>query len=131
VNVLTPAEIIEALYGVSFLGVLRNGDVVYSGGSEPPIQPHEDEFHIHPCFRAALNTMQSTKVDEYRGLGHLATHGVVQGISQTVIGRDVPYRAARAFALLEALLESCQRILRQLGRAQLPAETRERVPNAM
>lgn len=127
VDVLTPAGVIEALYGVSFLGVLRNGDVVYSGGSEPPIQPHEDEFHIHPCFRAALNTMQSTKVDEYRGLSHLATHGVAQGISNVVIGRDVAYRPVRVFALLEALVESCQRILRQLGRAHLPAETRERV----
>jgi len=127
VDVLTPDGIIEALYGVSFLGVLRNGDVVYSGGSEPPIQPHEDEFHVHPCFRAALNAMQSTKVDEFRGLDHLSTHGVEQGITNVVIGGAVPYRAARAFVLLEALLESCQRILRQLGRAHLPVETRERI----
>jgi len=126
-DVLTPAGIIEVLYGVSFLGVMRNGDVVYSGGSEPPIQPHEDEFHIHPCFRAALNTMQSTKVDEFRGIMHLATHGMVQGLSNVVIGHVAPYRPARIFALLESLLESCRRILRQLGRAQLPAETRERI----
>ena len=126
-DVLTPNGIIEALYGVSFLGVLRNGDVVYAGGSEPPIQPHEDEFHIHPCFRAALNATQSTKFDEYRGLLHLATHGVAQGIGNVIVGGAVPYRPVRSFALIEALLESCQRILRQLGRAQLPAETRERV----
>src|SRR5712691_672998 len=127
VDVLTPRGIIEVLYGVSFLGVLRNGDVVYPSGSEPPVQPHEDEFHIHPCFRAALNTMQSTKVDEYQALLHLGTHGVAQGIGTVVIGQLAPYRPPRAFALVEALLDSCQRILRQLGRAQLPAETRELV----
>ena len=127
VDVLTPDGIIEALYGVSFLGVLRNGDVVYAGGSELPIQPHEDEFHIHPCFRAALNTMQSTKFDEFRGLSHLATHAAAQGITNVIVGGAVPYRPVRAFALMQALLESCQRILRQLGRAHLPAETRERV----
>jgi hypothetical protein len=125
-DVLTPDGIIEVLYGVSFLGVLRNGDVVYAGGSEPPIQPHEDEFHIHPCFRAALNTMQSTKFDEYRLL-HLGGHAAAQDITNVILGRGVSYRPVRAFALLEALLQSCQRILRQLGRAQLPSETRERV----
>jgi hypothetical protein len=126
-NVLTPSGMIEVLYGVSFLGVLRNDDVVYSGGSEPPVQPHEDEFYIHPCFRAALNATQSTKFDEYRWLRDLTVHGAEQGVSNTVLGRVVPYRPARSFALIEALLESCQRILRQLGRAQLPSETRERI----
>jgi hypothetical protein len=127
VDVLTPSGIIEALYGVSFLGVLRNGDVVYSGGAEPPIQPHEDDFYIHPCFRAALNTLQSTKVREYKWLSDHLLHSATQGINNVTVGLAVPYRPRRTFALIEALLEACQRIMRQLGRAQLPAETRERI----
>ncbi|WP_285607040.1 P-loop ATPase, Sll1717 family [Actinokineospora globicatena] len=50
-----PDIAIELLYRVGFLGVRRGGGVEYASRSTAPIQPHESEFHIHLCFRPALN----------------------------------------------------------------------------
>ncbi|MGW5723436.1 P-loop ATPase, Sll1717 family [Amycolatopsis sp. NPDC003865] len=46
--VLTPGGVIEILYRVGFLGVLRESGVSYSGSGQLPLQPHEKEFHIPP-----------------------------------------------------------------------------------
>lgn len=127
VNVLGPDAVIETLYAVGFLGVSRGGGLVYAGGTALPIQPYENEFHIHPCFRSALNALQSIQMDPYRAVLHIAAHGVDQGISNVVLGKGRRYRAPRDFALVESLRASCQRVLRQLGRASLPAATREDV----
>lgn len=127
VNVLGPDAVIETLYAVGFLGVSRGSGVVHAGGADLPIQPYENEFHIHPCFRGALNALQATQMDQYRAIRNQTVHAGEQGIANTVLGRVGRYRAPRDFALVESLRASCQRVLRQLGRADLPAETRAEV----
>lgn len=128
VNVLGPDAVIETLYAVGFfLGVSRGGGVVHTGGADLPIQPYENEFHIHPCFRGALNALQSIQMDQYRASRNQVVHAGEQGLVNVVFGKTKRYRAPRDFALVDSLRASCQRVLRQLGRAELPAETRAEV----
>lgn len=56
------------LYGVSFLGVRRGNGVVFAGADDPPVQPHETEFHIHACFRAALGATSPFDLRPYEPL---------------------------------------------------------------
>ncbi|OLF07163.1 hypothetical protein BLA60_28545 [Actinophytocola xinjiangensis] len=51
---LNPTGLLDVLFRVGFLGVRRGGDITYITNAALPIQPHETEFHIHPCFRPAL-----------------------------------------------------------------------------
>ncbi len=54
-NVLTPHGLVDVLFRVGFLGVRRGRRITYVTNATLPIQPTEDEFQIHPCFRPALN----------------------------------------------------------------------------
>jgi DNA-binding HxlR family transcriptional regulator len=121
---LTPAGVIETLYAVGFLGVRRGGEVEYVGGPQPGPQPHETEFHIHPCFRAALGCTRPTSLRSFRpgdlvqrvasGYGNRSQDGTQ---AAGVIGRD--------FALLDQLIRSCHTVQRQVARASgLPDDTR-------
>jgi hypothetical protein len=53
--VLTPHGVLDILFRVGFLGVRRGGQIAYVTNAALPIQPGENEFHIHPCFWFALN----------------------------------------------------------------------------
>ena len=59
---LTPEGVIDVLYEAGLLGVRRGGDVVYAGGIQAPPGPEEDEFHVHPCFRPALNSLGAERI---------------------------------------------------------------------
>ncbi|MET8786180.1 helix-turn-helix domain-containing protein [Streptomyces sp. NPDC004589] len=91
---LTPEGVIHVLYEAGFLGVWRGGDVVYAGGIQAPPGPGEDEFHVHPCFRPALNSLGTERMTVQQG------------------------------ALLRSDVDgACERLRRLLDRAPLPAPT--------
>lgn len=118
---LTAPGVVDTLYGVGFLGVRRGNDVVYTGGAHVPVQPHETEFHIHPCFRPALGATHA--IDLHRYEPQVLTHLLLRNSSYPSAVAGPPVR--RDFTLLEELERSCNSIQRQLGRAVgLPAETR-------
>lgn len=124
---LTLPGVLDTLYGVSYLGVCRGGDVVYAGGPQLPLQPHETEFHLHPCFRPALDATHATDLHPYRR--HELDLRVRYGQqSPSRSNYDVGIGVGRDFYLLEELVRSCDRILRQVDRAvDLPAEPRSQV----
>lgn len=123
---LTPSAVIDTLYAMSFLGVRRGADVVYTGGPQLPVQPHETEFHIHPCFRPALGCTNPAGLGSYSPQdaqqmspysGHRAV-GALAGVM--AMGLD--------FDLLGRLLRSCATCQRQVGRAAgLPDDTRAQI----
>ena len=95
-----------------------------------PIQANENEFHIHPCFRPALNALKPTGLEQFVSVNFRAAQIVHGNVGQVIgigPGRDVRLRSDREFALIESLLQSCRRILRQLGRSHVPAETRQQI----
>jgi hypothetical protein len=122
--------VLGVLYAIGFLGVKRGNDVVYAGGAHAGIQPSESEFHIHPCFRVALHALEASGINAYQ-VRVDNSHGVQIGDanlqSNLFFGRDVAYAPARDPSLLDALTGSCERILRLLGRLDMPAEARAQV----
>lgn len=126
-EVLTPSGVIDTLYSVGFLGVRRGTDVVYTGGAQLPVQQHELEFHIHPCFRPALGCTKPTPLRSYAP-GQPYPGTVTQLSGHRSSGSDAGSAVGRDFALLDRLSRSCDSVQRQVGRAAgLPDDTRVQV----
>ncbi|WP_328781130.1 hypothetical protein OHT68_20425 [Streptomyces canus] len=110
-EVLTLPGIVDVLYSVGFLGVRRGNDVVFAGDDNLPVQPHETEFHVHPCFRVALgatNAMDLRRFELYDAF-QLGTRVFQSGEANSVSIRPV--------RLAGELERSCHSILAQTGRA--------------
>lgn len=123
---LTPQGVIDVLFSVSFLGVKRGNDVVYAGGTQAPVQPNETEFHVHPCFRPALNGLNPMELPTYQPLKW--SRWISQrDLARQMMGADVSFSVSRDFRLVDELARSCERILRLLGRTNLPDTTRDEV----
>ncbi|MCX4963592.1 hypothetical protein OHA98_01920 [Streptomyces sp. NBC_00654] len=112
-DALTLPGVVDILYGVGFLGVRRGNDVVFAGDDDLPAQPHETEFHVHRCFRAALGATSAIDLRTYEPLltGSRVTSGSVgpAGPATTAVNRDR--------RLLGELGRSCHSVLNQVGRA--------------
>ncbi|WKX11542.2 P-loop ATPase, Sll1717 family [Streptomyces sp. NL15-2K] len=112
-DTLTLSGVIDVLYGVGFLGVRRGNDVVFAGDDALPVQPHETEFHVHPCFRAALGA--GSAFDLRRFEPQLVDPRVSSGnYSPGAAGSSSLNRDDR---LLMQLTRSCHSILSQVERA--------------
>ncbi|MGW4977494.1 hypothetical protein [Streptomyces mirabilis] len=102
-DALTLPGVIDILYGVGFLGVRRGYDVVFAGGDDLPVQPHEVEFHIHPCFREVLGATSAIDLRRYEPLlagTRIATGNISPAASgATAVSRDVQ--------LVRELIRSC------------------------
>ncbi|MDO0935392.1 hypothetical protein QQY66_28355 [Streptomyces sp. DG2A-72] len=113
-DALTLPGIIDVLYAVGFLGVRRGNDVVFAGGDDLPVQAHETEFHVHPCFRAALGATSAIDLRHFEPL--VATNRLAQGNFQAFGELGVTY-IARDHRLVMELRRSCHSILAQTSRA--------------
>ncbi|MFE9445903.1 P-loop ATPase, Sll1717 family [Streptomyces sp. NPDC006602] len=113
---LTPTGIVDVLHAVGFLGVRRGNDVVFAGDDALPAQPHETEFHIHPCFREAIGATDAIHLWPYEPL--VARDRIVQarGFGSIVFGRSARNRDD---SLLDELRRSCRSVLSQVDRAVL------------
>ncbi|MFE0377462.1 P-loop ATPase, Sll1717 family [Streptomyces inhibens] len=112
-HALTLSGVIDVLYGVGFLGVRRGNGVVFAGADDLPVQPHETEFHIHACFRAALGATSPFDLRPYEP--QLADARIASGsFSPETSGFTARNRDDR---LLQQLGRSCHSILAQVGRA--------------
>ncbi|WP_224276770.1 P-loop ATPase, Sll1717 family [Streptomyces sp. LS1784] len=124
---LTAQGVIDVLYGASFLGVRRGSAVVYAGGTQAPPLPGEDEFHVHPCFRPALNSIESVELPAY--LPGRVRNAVVSQVAlvAAIAGADVGLVVNRDLRLLDEVVGASERLLRQLARSGLPELTRDEV----
>ncbi|MEV1069848.1 hypothetical protein [Streptomyces sp. NPDC050263] len=112
-NALTLPGVIDVLYGVGFLGVRRGNDIVFAGDDALPVQPHETEFQVHPCFRAALGATNAIDLRPFEP--QVADARIVSGnFSAGASGSTSLNRDDR---LIGQLVGSCHSILSQVGRA--------------
>ncbi|MFF7231154.1 P-loop ATPase, Sll1717 family [Streptomyces sioyaensis] len=125
---LTAQGVIEALYGIGFLGVRRGGGVVYAGDSQWPVQPYETELQVHPCFRPALNCR--TPEGHSPDIRHSGTipDGTLS-VSHTAFLRnfattDAGFQADPDARLREELHHALDRLERRLDRSGLPDDVR-------
>ncbi|MFJ7219808.1 P-loop ATPase, Sll1717 family [Amycolatopsis sp. NPDC098790] len=128
-TILTADGVVEVLYRVGFLGVLRESGVSYAGSGQLPLQPQENEFHIHPCFRPALNALDAAPLLPFEASTRLVQISAdrVTNASFAVTGSGLRVSQSRDFELLDRLVEVCQRLLRQVSRMPLPAGVHEQV----
>jgi hypothetical protein len=133
VQIFTAHGVLGILYSVGFLGVKRGGDVVYSGRGHAGIQPSENEFHIHPCFRPALNVTRPIELRSYESINFDIQAGTLVGgfLFQGIAGRDISVKASREAELLDSLVRSCDLILARIGRSDLPEDTRAQVSDEL
>lgn len=114
---LTTQGVIDILYAVSFLGVKRGSDVVFAGDTQVPVQRHEDEFHIHPCFRPALGSTTAMGLPPYSPDNDVDSPPTKSSArSDAAAGQQI----SRDFHLLTELTRSCGRILNMVDRSDLP-----------
>jgi hypothetical protein len=126
-HALTPDGIINTLHEVGFLGVRRGNGIVYADTLRLPVQPHEEEFHLHPCFRAALGATTPAGLDVYgcRVEGSIVTQVVSGDVYSLDHGAT---RASREHRLLERLARACRSILGELAHAHtVPDEVRKEI----
>ncbi|WP_405796083.1 P-loop ATPase, Sll1717 family [Streptomyces sp. NBC_01506] len=124
---LSVDAVVETLYAVSFLGVRLGNDVVYATDRHRTVQPYEREFHIHPCFRPALNAHNATGLYPYEPQ-HLAYRMRSSSYPRSRSPRIAGASVGRDFGLMEELVRSCERILRQMSRTtSMPVESRDEV----
>ncbi|MFF2653123.1 P-loop ATPase, Sll1717 family [Streptomyces sp. NPDC058045] len=130
---LTATSVIDALYGIGFLGVRRGDGVVYAGDSQWPLQPYENDLRVHPCFRPALGCRTPTSSgDTVIAAGHQYQAPVVRvqshtGFLRNVSTTDAGFQADRHVRLLEQTALALSRLRRQLARSGLPAEAHTEV----
>ncbi|MGW0825553.1 P-loop ATPase, Sll1717 family [Streptomyces sp. NPDC002845] len=111
-DALTLSGAIDILYGVGFLGVRRGNDVVFASDDDLTVQPHETEFHVHPCFRAALGATSAIDIRRYEPI--VAGPRIASGYRPAATATTPLNRDQR---LLRELGRSCHSILAQVGRA--------------
>ncbi|MGW3123641.1 P-loop ATPase, Sll1717 family [Streptomyces sp. NPDC001107] len=114
-DALTLPGVVDVLYSVGFLGVRRGNDVVFLGDDDLPVQPHETEFHIHPCFRAALGATSAIDLRRFEPYGDLQVGNRV--VQNSFVGDQVLTVSNREDRLAGELRRSCNSILAQAGRA--------------
>ncbi|MDT0308277.1 hypothetical protein RM780_15090 [Streptomyces sp. DSM 44917] len=125
-DALTPERIVDLLFGVHFLGVRRGASVLYAADAQVPAQPHEQEFHIHPCFRPALNATTPAVATEvviptvhnliagYSNVGTVVQAGTISG--------DISFGPSREVGLARSLAAAVRRLTAQLERGSFPPE---------
>jgi hypothetical protein len=127
VNAFSVQGVLDILYGIGFIGVKRGGSVVYSWKAQVGIQSSEIEFHIHPCFRPALNTIRATDIHGYSVHAAARVDRLEAANVFQAAGLDIEIGYSPQSALLDSLVRSCEIILRQLGRSGLPEDARVQV----
>nr|WP_217809777.1 hypothetical protein [Micromonospora sp. NBS 11-29] len=126
-HVLDADTVIDILFGLGFLGVRRGVDTVYGGVRREVLEPNENEFHIHPCFRAGLNAMSAVEV------GHLAVTQTSRSVGGDlaynvgVIGNLVRARPGRAIVLHGEVRHAYDRVRAALGATELPDSVRREI----
>jgi hypothetical protein len=120
---LTPDAVLDVLYHVGFLGVHRNGRVVYSHEQEDRVEQTDEAFAIHPSFRHALRADTPT-------LTHQPEWPAVSPVTQAAnVDRLVVIspRGNVAFELLALVDTRAQRLLNELPNSHLPKEIRQEI----
>jgi hypothetical protein len=122
---LTPNAVLDVLYHVGFLGVHRNGHVVYSHEEEDRVEPTDEAFCIHPSFRHALRADAPTltqPTEWYVGNVRLGVGNAAQNAG------GAPYqRADVSYELLGTASAQAYRLLKELPRSGLPKEIRDEI----
>ncbi|MFJ3762857.1 P-loop ATPase, Sll1717 family [Streptomyces sp. NPDC090080] len=130
---LNARVVIQALFAIGFLGVRRQDGVAYAGSTSLPVQPYEDEFYVHPCFRPALHCTEGAA--EGRGgsvvlVGASPRHAR-ERLLRTTAASDVGFSRNRDARWIDEMGDVGTRLLRHLARSGLPDAARRDVEEGL
>lgn len=116
--------ILDILYGIGFLGVLRGAHPGFVYQEPRGVEPQERRFVIHPCFRAALRSTSSVDVQPFAPV--VARSRFMREASPNIAipSKTRGHRSIRTLAYLD---RACERVRAVLVEASLPTETRREV----
>jgi len=118
--------VISTLYAINFLGIRRGAEVAYAESAPAPLLPHEQEFHIHPCFRPALGALDAMGLPDYEPEAGRRLWDAQATFRATMMGySDIGAPVRRDIRLRRQVVASCRRLLDLLARSpELPRDSR-------
>ncbi|MGC5344878.1 P-loop ATPase, Sll1717 family [Streptomyces sp. DT171] len=133
---LNARAVIQSLFAIGFLGVRRGDGVAYAGSTSLPVQPYEDELHVHPCFRPALHctgeTAPSTRLRHDSGVPVGASPQHARStLLRSVAASDVGFSRNHDERWRDEMENVGLRLLRHLARSGLPGGARHDVATAL
>jgi hypothetical protein len=127
-HMLTPEVVLGVLYDIGFLGVHRNGAVLYRHRNEDRVEPGDEVFSIHPCFRYALHAEQPTTTVAFEPERlHLDVTFGVQGHYDGGSPFPDAARGTQDSRLLESTRTQATRVLGHLHEAGLPIDVHKTI----
>jgi hypothetical protein len=128
---LTPDAVLDVLYHVGFLGVHRNGRVVYAPEQENRVEPTDETLYIHPAFRHALRAHTPTRFDLTVAQIGTNVEYAVRNQSPQVSGYSPVQRSDVAFELAVSIDGRIDQLLAGVRRLKLPKEVRDEIFEAL
>lgn len=86
------SNLLQILYNIGFLGVVREGKTLHSSRGDNVVMSYAQEFEIHPAFRHALDIVDGRTPEAFIGevtVGPVSSSNVVIGGSAVSVGGDV------------------------------------------
>lgn len=116
---LTYEGVLDTLYDIGFLGVRHNGKVTYTKGEGDHVKPVHAEFHIHPCFRLALNATNAAISTHYRSTNDLRRLAQLRG------------RDSRESQVVLSASRMIDTLMREVSEAGLPTDVTREVQRSL
>jgi hypothetical protein len=128
-NAFLPNSILQILYNIGFVGVVRDGNTAFFTSDQNTVEPVDRMFVIHPAFRDALRSTSAVAVAPYSA-SLLADRFMSEFMlerspirSQPVVTRGS--RPYREFYYIDKILDNLEQVLSR--EAGLPSEVREEI----
>lgn len=123
-STFTPERVLDILFEVGFLGARRGEPrrAVYATANHLGVQPHDEEFEVHPCFRPALGLTRPHQ-DARHGAEELST-------SRSVLYAQSGRGSSPAF-LLQRVSATCRGLRERAEAADVSERERTLVREAV
>jgi hypothetical protein len=123
-NSLSLDGILQILYTIGFVGVIRDGRTVFVYQDPNTIEPKEADFVIHPAFREAVRSTSSVDAVPYERIrtSQLRDYFMLERAQ----AHNAPYspRGGRPFRQIRYLTEAVYRVKEVALRSKVPEEVR-------
>jgi hypothetical protein len=116
-------NVLDVLYVIGFLGVLRPSGPSYSFAGSPPPGPADETFLIHPAFRDAL---RSTSSIDLRPPDFDRLRNRIQDRTRAVLAEAPVFRGERN-RLTSSIALRCEQIIDSFTRSDLPEDVKTEV----
>jgi len=116
--------VLDVLYAIGFLGVLRQGEASYSFAGAAAVGPSDETFLVHPAFRDALRSTSSLDVRQ-PDLSRFSRR--IESEASAIAGTPPVFRGSGSRRTTVFVVDRCQRIIEAFTASTLPPEVKAEV----